>query len=45
MDEEPGRPQPMGSQRIRHILVTKQQRNNNFIQEHPSPFEGVGVGE
>lgn len=45
MDEEPGRLQPMGSQRIRHILVTKQQSNNNFIQEHPRPFEGVGVGE
>ena len=26
MDEEPGRLQPMGSQRIRHILVTKQQQ-------------------
>ena len=43
--EEPGGLQSMGSQRIRHVLVSKQQSNNNFIQEHPSPFEGVGVGE
>ena len=43
--EEPGGLQSMGSQRIRHVLVSKQQSNHNFIQEHPSPFEGVGVGE
>ena len=43
--EEPGGLQSMGSQRIRHILVTKQQSKNNSIQEHPSAFEGVGVGD
>ena len=43
--EEPGGLQSMGSQRIRHILVTKQRSKSNSIQEHPSAFEGVGVGD
>ena len=37
--EEPGRLQPMGSQRVRHDLVTEQQQDTSTGEGHGNPLQ------